>query len=167
MKVLPLKDKSSTSLFDSLKTISKDSEFKHIRTIFSDEETTFKSKAFKKKVKDELNINLVTSKSNKQPRAESLIRWFKQKMSLYLYEKNERSYKNWYKYAPHICKELNANVINQDDTIEDHKTYSLFIIPKAKTTFKINDRVYLLHSKIKKTNINFKSSIDLGKTLIF
>ena len=118
----------------------------------------------KKKVKKELKINLICT--NHQPRAESAIRNYKEKMSLFLWQKNEKSFRSYIKYNNIILSSINKNVKKNSFISQNTSINSLFSIKNVIPTFSNGQNVYKLWSAFKKkTTLAFKQSTKLGMFL--
>ena len=133
----------------------------------------------KARVKKELNMRLITT--THQPQSEHAIKLFKvrffydvpnppntthlffllqEKMSLYLWSKNEQSYKNYPKYITKIVNIMNSH---KPPPPEPPRLRALFTLKDFKPTFSANTKVYKLYTPFERKSLPFKQSIQLGE----
>ena len=115
----------------------------------------------KKLVQTRLGVNLICSVH--QPRAEKYIKWFKERISLALWNNNELSYRSYKMLIKKVTASMNQNVEKISFDKQDSTLNMLFSLPNAKSTFLAGERVYKLYSAFqRKSLLNFKYSIRLG-----
>lgn len=114
----------------------------------------------KRKVKRDLHIHLLTNLH--QSSAENAVREFKEKMSLLLWQKNEKSYRSYIKYITHITTSMNKDV-KKISFLPHTSMNSLFSVSNIPFTFVEGEKVYKLYTPFqKKTLLKFKQSTNLG-----
>ena len=114
----------------------------------------------KKLVKEQLNLKLITNKHH--PAAEATIRAFKEKMSLLLWQKKEKSFRSYIKYINAITASLNKDV-QKISFLPQTSMNALFSIAHIPSTFSRGEKVYKLYTQFqKKALLKFKQSTQLG-----
>lgn len=88
----------------------------------------------------------------------------KEKISLLLYQKKEKSYKNFAKYIHKITVEMNKSVKPISFLPKNTSINALFTLQNVKPTFQPDEKVYRLYTPFEKRSmLRYKSSIQLGK----
>lgn len=87
-------------------------------------------------------------------------------MSLYLWQKKERSYKNYTKYLQKILSIMNSDLKPLSFNFHNTSIHGLFSLQNVEPSFFENDEVFELYTPFQKKLLFLKQSVTLGRYMI-